>query len=252
MVHCSGNPTQPILSGPYRWSWFWISCSTSTLRRSCKFFVDSSVLSHLFNYSGSKLLGVSRSWKSILTSCPELWRHLDFSYAGKTATVGTLFTYAKRANWAATRASFHINRESDIEVMGWIMGRCKALERLDIRTGPHFPGIASLTETSLGRAAGQLANLKTLVLSRECQILLNTVSQLIGCLASLERAEFHGLLCRGAAADWKGDMLKIRELAMSTVTDSTKTSGNKLNLVSIASYSTIPDASLLRIIRLRY
>lgn len=171
----------------------------------------------------------------MLISFPQLWRKLDFSAAVKSIPIATALTYARRAKWTTSHAKFHIKRINDVELMGRLMSRCKVLECVEVTANATYETLMRM-EGYLVSSAIHLVNLKTLTLSSNCLVLVNTVSLLLDKFRSLERAEFHSVQCENFIADWtgwiKGDMANIRVLSLKHGGQPRLKSGTLLNLVS--------------------
>ena len=69
---------------------------------------------------------------------------------------------------------------------------------------------------SLREAATLATNLKTLIVSAECDIPLDTVNQVVVLCRSLERAEFHSILAKkeGDPVCWPGLPSKIASMTL--------------------------------------
>lgn len=177
----------------------------------------------------------------MLISFPPLWRKLDFSASVKSIPIATALAYARRAKWTTSHAKFHIKRTSDVEVMGRLMSHCKVLECVEVTANNTTYETLIRMEGYLISSAVHLVNLKTLALSSNCLVLVNTVSLLLDKFRSLERAEFHSVQCEGFIADWtnwiKGDVANIRVLSLKHGGQPRSKTGTLLNLVS----TSLPD-----------
>lgn len=120
--------------------------------------------------------------------------------------------------------------------MGGLMSRCKVLERVDVTANNNSHETLIKLEDYLIRSADHLVNLKTLTLSSNCSVLVNTVSLLLGNCRSLDRAEFHSVRCEKFIADWtdwiEGDLTNIRVLSLKCGVQQRSNTGTLLNLVS--------------------
>ncbi|CAD6577406.1 MAG: hypothetical protein ASARMPREDX12_008336 [Alectoria sarmentosa] len=102
--------------------------------------------------------------------------------------------------------SFGSNAE---KIPRYVATRCKALEDLRIPGG--------LIGSSILEAAPCASNLKTLIISRSCQVSCDTASQLLRHCPNLERAEFHSVSsAESRPARWEVDMPKLRTLTLDT------------------------------------
>lgn len=148
--------------------------------------------------------------------------------------MATAFEYARRAKWTTSHAKFHIKRTKDLEVMGGLLSRCKVLEYVEVTTNNTFHESTTIIEGYLIRSADHLVSLKTLTLSYNCTVLI--ISLLLDKCRSLERAEFHSVLCENFIADWtdwiEGDMTNLRVLSLKSGTQQLPKTGTILNLVN--------------------
>ena len=158
---------------------------------------------------GSGLLRVSRTWLQLLVSMPGLWSDLDFSTAKKPVTLGAVRKYIKRGNGTTTRVTldkFGFNAE---KIPRYVATRCKGLNDLRLSGG--------LIGASILEAAPSAYNLKTLIISKACQISCDVVSQLLGHCPNLERAEFHSVnSAESRQARWEVELPKLRTLILDT------------------------------------
>ena len=157
----------------------------------------------------SGLLRVSKSWQRLLISITSLWNNLDLSAAKKPVNLGAVRKYIKWSNGTTTRVTldrFGANAES---IPRYVATRCKRLEDMRIPGG--------LIGASILEAAPCVSNLKTLIISKSCQVSCDTVSQLLCHCPNLERAEFHSVSSsEKRPAVWEKDMPKLRTLILDT------------------------------------
>lgn len=157
----------------------------------------------------SGLLRVSKSWLQLLTSMPSLWSNLDLSAAKKPVTLGAVRKYIKRSNGTTTRVTLDRFGSNAEKIPRYVATRCKVLEDLRIPGG--------LIGSSILEAAPCTSNLKTLIISRSCQVSCDTASQLLRHCPNLERAEFHSVSsAESRPARWEVDMPKLRTLILDT------------------------------------
>ena len=157
----------------------------------------------------SGLLRVSKSWLQLLTSMPSLWSNLDLSAARKPVTLGAVRKYIKRGNGTTTRVTLDRFGSNAEKIPRYVATRCKVLEDLRIPGG--------LIGSSILEAAPCALNLKTLIISRSCQVSCDTASQLLCHCPNLERAEFHSVSsAESRPARWEVDMPKLRTLTLDT------------------------------------
>ena len=102
-----------------------------------------------------------------------------------------------------TLDTFGTHQES---ILSYLAERCKGLQELTVPAG--------FISTSLLKATRHASNLKTLVVSSQCQITIDTVTQILGSCSNLERVEFWNVASSGLRSDWKGDMSKLRSLVL--------------------------------------
>lgn len=156
---------------------------------------------------GSGLLRVSKTWLQLLVSMPGLWSDLDFSTAKKPVNLGAVRKYIKRGNGTTTRVTLDKFGSNAEKIPRYVATRCRGLTDLRIPGG--------LVGASILQAAPSAYNLKTLIISKACQISCDVVSQLLAVCPNLERAEFHSV---GSAerrpAIWEVEMPKLRTLIL--------------------------------------
>ena len=101
---------------------------------------------------------------------------------------------------------FGANAES---IPRYVATRCKRLEEMRVPGG--------LVGTSILKAAPCASNLKTLIVSKSCQVSCDTVSQLLCHCLNLERAEFHSVSSSEKRPPaWEKDLPKLRTLVLDT------------------------------------
>ena len=160
----------------------------------------------------SGLLRVSKSWLQLLTSMPSLWSNLDLSAAKKPVSLGAVRKYIKRSNGTTTRVTLDRFGSNAEKIPRYVATRCKRLQDLRIPGG--------LIGASILEAAPCASNLKTLIISKSCQVSCDTVSQLLCHCPNLERAEFHSVSSAGSRpAGWEVDMPKLRTLILDVPND---------------------------------
>lgn len=158
------------------------------------------------------LLRVSKSWLQLLTSMPSLWSNLDLSAAKKPVSLGAVRKYIKRSNGMTTRVTLDRFGSNAEKIPRYVATRCKGLEDLRIPGG--------LIGASILEAAPCASNLKTLIISKSCQVSCDTVSQLLCHCPNLERAEFHSVSsAESRPASWEVDMPKLRTLTLDAPID---------------------------------
>ncbi|KAM0804411.1 hypothetical protein BDR22DRAFT_818057 [Usnea florida] len=157
------------------------------------------------------LLRVSKSWHRLLISIPSLWNNLDLSAAKKPVTLGAVRKYIKWSNGTTTRVTFDKFGANAESIPRYVATRCKRLEDMRVPGG--------LIGASILKAAPCASNLKTLIVSKSCQVSCDTVSQLLCHCPNLERAEFHSVSAsEKRPAAWEKDMPKLRTLVLDALT----------------------------------
>lgn len=158
---------------------------------------------------GSALLRVSKKWLQLLISMPGLWSDLDFSTAKKPVSLGAVRKYIKRGKGTTSRVTLDRYGSNAEKIPRYVATRCKGLEDLRIPGG--------LIGASILEAAPCASNLKTLVISKSCQVSCDAVSQLLRHCPNLERAEFHSVSsAESRPASWDIDLPKLRTLILNT------------------------------------
>ena len=156
---------------------------------------------------GSGLLRVSKAWLQLLISMPGLWSDLDFSHAKKPVNLGAVRKYIKRGNGTTTRVTLDRFGSNAEKIPRYVATRCRGLNDLRIPGG--------LIGASILEAAPCAYNLKTLIISKACQISCDVVSQLLGHCPNLERAEFQSVSsAESRPARWEVVMPKLRTLIL--------------------------------------
>lgn len=155
---------------------------------------------------------------------------MDFAAPVLPVPMATIHKCVKRSQGTVNRASLVVARPEHDKHLRYIVARCKSLERLDLAKG--FVGATIL------HVAPYATGLKTLIVARDCTISLDTITQLLGHLSNLNRAEFHNTSFQGFFHHWEGDLSKIRSLVINHLNDAVY--GNEswefgLNLVSTSS-----------------
>lgn len=156
---------------------------------------------------GSGLLRVSKTWLQLLVSMPGLWSDLDFSTAKKPVTLGAVRKYIKRGNGTTTRVTLDKFGSNAEKIPRYVATRCKGLNDLRLSGG--------LIGTSILEAAPSAYSLKTLIISKACQVSCDVVSQLLAHCPNLERAEFHSINSgESRPARWEVELPKLRTLIL--------------------------------------
>ncbi len=157
----------------------------------------------------SGLLRVSKTWLQLLISIPSLWSDLDLSTAKKPVTLGAVRKYIKRGNGITTRVTLDRFGSNAEKIPRYVATRCRGLNDLRIPGG--------LIGASILEAAPCASSLKTLIISKACQVSCDVASQLLGHCPNLERAEFQSVRpAESAPARWEVDMPKLRTLILDT------------------------------------
>lgn len=156
---------------------------------------------------GSGLLRVSKTWLQLLVSMPGLWSDLDFSAAKKPVNLGAVRKYIKRGNGTTTRVTLDRFGSNAEKIPRYVATRCRGLTDLRISGG--------LVGSSILQAAPSAYNLKTLIITKACQISCDVVSQLLALCPNLERAEFHSVSsAERRPARWEVELPKLRTLVL--------------------------------------
>lgn len=157
----------------------------------------------------SGLLRVSKTWLQLLISIPSLWSDLDLSTAKKPVTLGAVRKYIKRGNGTTTRVTLDGFGSNAEKIPRYVATRCRGLNDLRIPGG--------LIGASILEAAPCASSLKTLIISKACQVSCDVASQLLGHCPNLERAEFQSVRpAESPPARWEVDMPKLRTLILDT------------------------------------
>ena len=157
----------------------------------------------------SGLLRVSKAWLQLLISIPSLWSDLDFSTAKKPVSLGAVRKYIKRGKGTTTRVILDRFGSNAEKIPRYVATRCRGLKDLRIPGG--------LIGASVLEAAPCASSLKTLIISKSCQMTCDVVSQLLSHCPNLERAEFQSVRpAGGRTAIWEIDMPKLRTLTLDT------------------------------------
>lgn len=154
------------------------------------------------------LLRVSKTWLQLLISMPSLWSDLDFSAAKRPVTLGAVRKYIKRGNGTTTRVILDRFGSNAEKIPRYVATRCRGLNDLRIPGG--------LIGATILEAAPCASNLKTLIISKACQISCDAVGQLLSQCPSLERAEFESVTAQNRTLIWEVDMPKLRALTLDT------------------------------------
>ena len=166
---------------------------------------------------GSGLLRVSKKWLQLLISLPCLWSDLDFSTAKKPVNLGAVRKYIKRGNGTTTRVTLD-RFGSNAEIPRYVATRCRGLSDLRVPGG--------LIGASMLEAAPCATNLKTLIISKSCEMSCDAVSQLLSHCPNLERAEFQSVSAAlSRPARWEVDMPNLRTLTLDTPNVRTRRQG---------------------------
>lgn len=151
------------------------------------------------------MLRVSKSWRDLLSSMPRLWADLDFSNSRKNVSITAVRRYVRNAR--GTCSAVQIDRLAPLQqnILGYVVSRCRGLRSIRISSG--FIG------ASLLRAVLYAINLQVLIVSSQCEITYDTVSQLLDQCVNLGQAEFHEIKASGLYSQ-KHAMSKMHTLLM--------------------------------------
>ena len=168
---------------------------------------------------------------------PGLWKSLDFSTAKKPVSLGAVKNYVKRGNGTTTRVTldkFGCHKE---KIPRYVATRCRGLIELSIPGG--------VIGASILEAAPCASSLKTLIISKACEISCDVVSQLLNSCPNLERADFHSVNSAGRfSVRWDTDMRNLRTLTL----DTPKSRGTGNAILQLSTLLTrIPDIQTLSI-----
>ena len=145
----------------------------------------------------------------LLNSMPRLWSDLNFSAARKPVNLGAVRKYIKRANGSTNRITLDRFGSNSEKIPRYVATRCRSLNYLKISGG--------LIGASILEAAPCALNLKTLIISKACQISCSVVSQLLQHCPNLERAEFQSIsIVKMETPKFEVDMPKLRTLTLDT------------------------------------
>ena len=153
-----------------------------------------------------RLTRVSKSWQQLLFSTPGLWNNIDLLGANKPVSRGAFRRYMKTSRGLVTRVTldkFGTNHDS---ILSYLAERCKSLQELTIPAG--------LIGASLLKAVDLAPNLKSIVISFQCQISLDTVTHVLSKCRGLERAEFWNVKSGRFLQLWEGDLPMLRALIL--------------------------------------
>ena len=113
---------------------------------------------------------------------PNLWSNLDFAGASRPVNLGAVRKYIKRSKGKVTRATLDRFGANIEKVPRYITSRCKELQELKIPAG--YVG------SSILQAAPCASNLKTLIVSSQCQVTAETAIEILFHCPNMENAEF--------------------------------------------------------------
>lgn len=168
------------------------------------------ILSYVSFSAIVRLLRVSRSWSNLLRSMPRLWANLDFSGSiEKDVSYATLRQYVKSAQGTCSAISIPRLANVNHNLLDYVASRCRGLSEIRV-----FSKFASAT---LLKAVPNAANLQVLVVSWQCHIPADTVSQLLDLCGNLKRAEFHTIINASNLDIPKHNMEKMHTLVMNAV-----------------------------------
>ena len=140
---------------------------------------------------------------------PGLWTDLDFSNARKPVNLGAVRKYIKRGNGTTSRVTLDKFGSNAEKIPRYVATRCGRLNDLRIPGG--------LVGASILEAAPCALNLRTLIISKACQISCDVVSQLLKHCPNLERAEFQSVGSSvSRPASWEVDMPNLHTLILDT------------------------------------
>lgn len=151
---------------------------------------------------------VSVQWQRYVKSMPALWTKLDFSAARKMVPRSAVQKYL---NWSKCNATeVRINRfvAPQDRLLPHFARICRPLETLRIDSGSP--------NESLIKAVSIPENLRTLILSRDCEMTADCVSQVLSKCRTLIRAEFHHISypANSRLLSWPADTLKLQILKL--------------------------------------
>lgn len=170
----------------------------------------------------SRLLRVSRSWKSLLSAIPSLWSHIDLSAATKMVSMAAIRSYVQQSRGTASQASLQLLTKNHVDIIGYIARTCEILGRIDITHGTFLQVLVE--------KAPLIMTLRILNISSKCDVDLKIVTQLLGHCENLERAEFNATYTSQWLHEWQGNMSQLRSLTINSGTP--QDLGAPLNIVS--------------------
>ena len=125
---------------------------------------------------------ICRPWRDIAIKNPLLWTDIDFSGCRRIIPMETVRAYVRRSQGKMTHFALGRSSNSQQAILCYVADRCKGLQAL--RLG------SSLIGASLLKVAPGMPNLRSLVLSSECEISCDTAIEVLLQCSQLERAEF--------------------------------------------------------------
>lgn len=137
-------------------------------------------------------LCVSKPWKKFLESCPDLWTTFDIRKAKRPITQRSIKAWLRRSKYSVNRA--HINLYSSMAFNAakfrYVIQTCKKLEYLELNKG----GFIGETLTD---ALALTSSLKTLIVGKQCEVLLSHVRDICKVYPKLVVAEFYSVHSKG-------------------------------------------------------
>ena len=143
---------------------------------------------------------------------PTLWSDLDFVGARNPAKIGSVRTYIKRANGNVTRAALAKFGPTIEDVARCITSTCPALQELRMNGGYLSSSLLRDTRCSI--------SLKKLYASSQCQINIDTVSEIFRGCPNLEIVEAHlvsPIPPQLHGSLWKSSLPRLHSLILRTV-----------------------------------
>ncbi|KAI9791747.1 MAG: hypothetical protein M1816_003557 [Peltula sp. TS41687] len=169
------------------------------------------VVDHLTFIELVKCLRVSKGWNEYLTSITKLWTNLDLSHAKRPVRVASVKACLRRSRGDITRATLNGLVTLQGGILKLITANCRELQSLEICQG--------LVSASLLEAAPLAHRLDTLILSKQCEVTIDTVMYLLKTCRDLSKAEFHTISEMGnSVAQWPTDMVSLKELRLGSYT----------------------------------
>ena len=169
---------------------------------------------------------------------PSLWTNLDFPTDKRPPKLPAIRKYVHRAQKLVTRVVLPGADVSGEGTLGYITSRCKRLQELVVprgMLGGSFLGAILCAE-----------NLKTLIVSPDCQVTSDGLGLILNGCKCLERAEF------GKVSGWtRGlkicgkDAGKLQSLVLSSVSTDIRQSWNNIHIKTLG--SKFPDIRILTI-----